>query len=284
MWTKSSLEHCRQAKGYAGGADGPWDRIPKDPNVGRWLYVSMAARHVIELREAREALGLALHGLLADMEDSEYAGKQPTREMWAYLADMCEDGRFVSFCMFEAEYAKEIYDKRMALIRSPTQQGFKGVFGIMDYAEHYHYVDMEMRRKLQANYGAVLPKTFAQVEKVRLSDLHRGLEATDDERKEAACALADDLHERIQEGAQLFAQEQTKNYRYLGEMPFIFLYMFCRGRAGACVRAMLSVLCDTFSKFDDVDFMRANDFFLTTAGFSCACAPAPRSSTSSSSC
>ena len=41
--------------GYAGGVDGPWDRIPKDSNVGRWLYVSMAARHVIELREALEA-------------------------------------------------------------------------------------------------------------------------------------------------------------------------------------------------------------------------------------
>ena len=105
VWTKSSLEHCRQARGYAGGVDGPWDRLPKDPNVGRWLYLSMAARHVIELREALEALDLTLHGLLVDMEDSEYAGKQSTREMWAYLADMCEDGRFVSFCVFEAEYA-----------------------------------------------------------------------------------------------------------------------------------------------------------------------------------
>ena len=74
---------------------------------------------------------------------------------------LCEDGRFVSFCVFEAEYAKEVYDKRMAHLRSPTRQGFKGAFGIMDYAEHYHYVDMEMARKLQTNYGAVLPKTFA---------------------------------------------------------------------------------------------------------------------------
>ena len=63
--------------------------------------------------------------------------------------------------MFDAEYAKEVYDKRMAHIRSPTREGFKGAFGIMDYAEHYHYVDMEMARKLQTNYGAVLPKTFA---------------------------------------------------------------------------------------------------------------------------
>ena len=63
--------------------------------------------------------------------------------------------------MFEAEYATEVSDKRMAHIRSPTWQGFKGAFGIMDYAEHYHYVDMEMARKLQTNYGAVLPKTFA---------------------------------------------------------------------------------------------------------------------------
>ena len=63
------------------------------------------------------------------------------------------------------------------------------------------------------------------------------------------------------------AQEQTKNYRHLGEVPFIFLYMFCRGRAGACVRAMLSVLCDTFSKFGDVEFMRANELFLGDSWF-----------------
>jgi hypothetical protein len=61
-----------------------------------------------------------------------------------------------------------------------------------------------------------------------LSDLHGGLEATDDERKEAACALADDLHKCIQEGAQLMAQEQTKNYRHLGEVPFIFLFKLLR--------------------------------------------------------
>jgi len=141
-------------------------------------------------------------------------------------------GRPLSFfCVFEAEYATEVSDKRMAHIRSPTWQGFKGAFGIMDYAEHYHYVDMDMTRKLQTNYGAVLPKTFAQVEKVRLSDLHGGLDATGDERKEAACALADDLYKRIQEGAQLMAQEQTKNYRHRVEVPFIFLYMFCRCRA-----------------------------------------------------
>jgi hypothetical protein len=65
VWTKSSLEHCRQARGYAGGVDEPWDRIPKDPNVGRWLYVSMSARHVNELREALETLGLMLHGLVS---------------------------------------------------------------------------------------------------------------------------------------------------------------------------------------------------------------------------
>jgi hypothetical protein len=58
------------------------------------------------------------------------------------------------------------------------------------------------------------------------------------------------------------AQEQVKNYRHLSEVPFIFLYMFCRGLAGACVRDMLTILCDTFGKFVDADFMRANDLYV----------------------
>ena len=42
----------------------------------------VAARHINELRAALAALGLSLHELLVEMEDSEYAGKQSTREMW----------------------------------------------------------------------------------------------------------------------------------------------------------------------------------------------------------
>jgi hypothetical protein len=218
----------------------------------------MAARHINELRAALAALGLSLHELLVEMEDSEYAGKQSTREMWSYLADMCDDGRFLVFCVFEDEYAVAVYDKRVAHLRSKTRQGFKGAFGIMDYAEHYHYVDKEVTKSLVQDYTILLPKTFAQVEAVRMSDLYGGMEASAEERTLAACALADDLHERIQEGAKVMAQEQAKNYRHLDDVPLIFLYMFCRGRAGACVRAMLTVLSDEFKRFDDVDFVRAN--------------------------
>ena len=67
VWTKSSLEHCRQARAFAGGEDGVWDCIPKDPNVGRWLYVSIAARHVNMLRADLRACGRTLHGLLVHM-------------------------------------------------------------------------------------------------------------------------------------------------------------------------------------------------------------------------
>ena len=148
-----------------------------------------------------------------------------------------------------------------------TRQGFKGAFEIMGYAGHYHYADKEMARKLLANYVTVLPRTLAQVEAVRLSNLHRGLEATDDERKKKACALADGLHKRNQTGARLMEQEQAKNNRHLGELPFISLYMFCCGLAGACVRAMLTILCGTFGKFGGADFMRANGLYVNDHWF-----------------
>ena len=57
--------------------------------------------------------------------------------MWSYLVDMCDDFRFMVFCIFEEEYASEVYAKRVAHLRSLTRQGFKGEFGIFDYAEHY---------------------------------------------------------------------------------------------------------------------------------------------------
>jgi hypothetical protein len=36
------------------------DLIPKDPNVGRWLYVPFAARHINALRKAAAEAGLSL--------------------------------------------------------------------------------------------------------------------------------------------------------------------------------------------------------------------------------
>jgi len=40
-------------------------------------------------------------------------------------------------------------------------------------------------------------------------------------------------------GATAMEKELEKNYQHLMEVPVTFLLMFCRGRAAACVRAVL---------------------------------------------
>jgi hypothetical protein len=258
VWTKSTLENCRLASHYMGGIEGPWDLTPKDPNVGRWLYVSYAARHINKFRKAMCAAEKELADLLLFMSDMEYQGKQSNREMWNYLCDMCDDDRFIVFCVFEDEYASVVYELRLGHLRTTTRQGWKGAFGIMDYAEHHWHVDMAVTKKLVSDYQQVLPLTHAQVEKVRLSTRFGGLVASNEERAAAANALADDLHKRIQHGATMMEKEQKKNYKHLEEVPFIFLFMFCCGRAGACVRAMLTLLHGV-GKFQDLLFTRADE-------------------------
>ena len=116
-----------------------------------------------------------------------------------------------------------------------------------------------MTKALVDDYGSVLPKTHAQVEAIRSSDLYGGVGANEETREQAANELADQLHKRIQHGAKVMSQEQEKNYRHLEKVPFIFLYMYCCGRSGSCVRPMLTVLHDQWGMFFGVPFRRAND-------------------------
>ena len=55
----------------------------------------------------------------------------------------------------------------------------------------------------------------------------------------AANKLAGDLQKRVYMGATAMEKELEKNYQHLMEVPVTFLLMFCRGRAAACVRAVL---------------------------------------------
>ena len=50
---------------------------------------------------------------------------------------MCDDFCFVVLCVFEDAYALQVCAKRIAHLRSPTRQGFKGEFWIFDYAERH---------------------------------------------------------------------------------------------------------------------------------------------------
>ena len=86
----------------------------------------------------------------------------------------------------------------------PLDRGSKASFGSLTMRS-------AILKALVDDRDSALPKTHAQIEAIRSSDLYGGVGANAETRAQAANELSGQLHKRIQHGAKLMSQEQKKN-------------------------------------------------------------------------
>ena len=144
VWQKEKERTDAAARQFMDDEPGAHERVPLDPNAGRWLYRAKAAKHEHDLRQLESPITGEPFIPHFFRQMAELTTQTLPKKNWTDLADQSQDPRIIAAMALDMEVMDRIHGPALDKTKGKTRQGWSGMFMIFDVYEWWYYEQRPM--------------------------------------------------------------------------------------------------------------------------------------------